>query len=509
MNRLLFNDLQYFLLAFLKASRYYYCMKNSNDSAATAASKNIEERLMYHTAHRDQEGIAKDLADGKEISEVYGLGEAGILDQFFCFIDTLGVSALFEGLDPSSRMKKRDSNVNFNAVIRIYIMRIVSGLAFFQHVEAILLKSQALMHIVGFNGREIRKGTTQRGLSEADKQPEDLGAIDLGKIRGPIGLDSIGTYIEWITASRLEVFFNSVISILAKNGFFPKYIHALMDASQIETTEQCKDCGKVRKDKAPELRRRKARIKTVGTMVYGFKIWVVWDGISKMPLAVRFDKIQVADTDFAKEVVEQAIKNMGKHATITNLSFDRGFIDGKFMHWLDREKIVFYTPAKRSMLVYKDAIAVVDSGIRQTREIKRSVGHGNKKEVKTDFYEVVGLEKLTSAGFYGEPGSGSHENSKNFVPNPINAVVVVNDPFVKNNPNCDPMVILTNGSVKKPLLTYDGYDCRSEIENGLFREAKQAWFIERPARNSEAGVRSHVYLTLIIMALTTAFVTSH
>ena len=79
------------------------------------------------------------------------------------------------------------------------------------------------------------------------------------------------------------------------------------------------------------------------------------------------------------------------------------------------------------------------------------------------------------------------------------------DPYRENNPDSDTLVILTNGSVQKPLTTYDGYDERSEIENGLFREAKQAWAIQRPARNTADAFRSHVYLTLIMMALTTTF----
>ncbi|GAF78250.1 unnamed protein product, partial [marine sediment metagenome] len=33
------------------------------------ASQKIAERLSWCTAHRDQAGIAKDLADGKDISE--------------------------------------------------------------------------------------------------------------------------------------------------------------------------------------------------------------------------------------------------------------------------------------------------------------------------------------------------------------------------------------------------------------------------------------------------------
>ena len=70
----------------------------------------------------------------------------------------------------------------------------------------------------------------------------------------------------------------------------------------------------------------------------------------------------------------------------------------------------------------------------------------------------------------------------------------------------DPSYLIhTNGSVDKPLDVYDRYDARSEIENSLFREAKQAWFIERPPVNTKAGFMVHVYLTFFVMALTTAF----
>ena len=86
-------------------------------------------------------------------------------------------------------------------------------------------------------------------------------------------------------------------------------------------------------------------------------------------------------------------------------------------------------------------------------------------------------------------------------------MVVVDDPYKVNNPNTDTLVILTNAPVHKPLKVYDGYDARSEIENTVFREAKQAWFIQRAPRNNASAFRAHVYLTMITMALTTAFQT--
>lgn len=470
------------------------------------ASQKTTERLVWFTARKDQAGITRKIAEGKDIEEVYGLGNAALFDEFFCFFEEFEISNLFMGLEPRSR--KRDSNVNFSAVLLIYIMRIVCGLPFFWNIKSVILQSQSLMRLVGFNGRQVRDGTCARGVYKSGQAPgEDaLGAKDDWMIRGPVCPQSIGKYVSAIGVGALERFFNGVIRILASHRFFPKQVNALLDASEIQSTEACEGCGKVSKEKAPELRRRKGRIRKVMETVFGFKIWVVWDANSRLPLAIRFTTIDVADINLAQEVVRQAMSNLGEHARIRSLAFDRGFLDGKFMWWLNENNIIFQVPAKKNMDVYTDAISLVGTGARRERERKRAVGRGKNRAIVVDRWEVEGVEELTSAGFYGALGSGSHENSKAFVPNPINAVVVLHDPFKENNPKSDTMVILTNGRTgKKPLKTYDAYDERSEIENSMFREGKQSWFIQRPAQNTAASFRAHVYMTIATIALTTAF----
>ncbi len=470
------------------------------------ASKNIANRLTWHTANRDQAGIAQELADGDDIPEVYGLGEAGLFDEFFYFLEHFGFKDLFMGLDPKS--KKRESSISFTAIIYIYLMRIVAGLKFFWHLDPVILHSQSLMRLVGFNGRQIREGTCQRGKkktsadnSKTEKTDNEPGS----KIRGPVCPGFIASSIAAIAAKALEKMFNQAITILASHKFFPKKVHVSLDASEIQSTEKCTGCGKVSKEKAPELRRRKGRIRKVVETVFGFKIWVVWDPNSKLPLSLIFTTIEVADVKLAQKAIEQAITNLGEHAKIASIAIDRGFMDGTLLWWLDSQDIVFYIPAKSNMAVYTDAIALANTGILQTRDRKRGVGAGKNKTFVTDHWEISGIEGLTSAGFYGPLGSGSHENRKDVIPNPINAAVVLDNPFMKNNPNVKTLVILTNGPVKKPLKVYDGYDARSEIENSMFREAKQAWFIERPSKNTKAGFQAHVYLTVLVMALTSAF----
>ena len=73
------------------------------------ASQNIADRLAWHTVNRDQAGIAANLAAGEDIPEVYGPGEAGLFDEFFCFLATFGFDKLFSQLD--SKNKKRKSPV--------------------------------------------------------------------------------------------------------------------------------------------------------------------------------------------------------------------------------------------------------------------------------------------------------------------------------------------------------------------------------------------------------------
>jgi hypothetical protein len=222
-------------------------------------------------------------------------------------------------------------------------------------------------------------------------------------------------------------------------------------------------------------------------------------------MAMRFATIETGDVTLAKEVIEQAIINLGEYAGIVSIAMDRGFMDGKLLWWLNSRGIIFYIPAKSNQYVYNDALSLVETGLRVTRERKKTTGHGRNRKQVIDNWEVVGLEGLTTAGFYSELGSGSHENRNNFRPNLINAVVVLHDPYRENNPDVKTMVILTNGPVSKPLKVYDGYDARSEIENTLFRESKQGWFIKRPPENSKAGFLVHAWLTILTMALTRAF----
>jgi hypothetical protein len=105
--------------------------------------------------------MAKNLAEEQDVHDVYGLGNAGLFDELFHFLHELKVMELLEQLMP------RKHPVPFSVVLLIYLIRIVSGLKFFYYIEPVLLQSQAIMLLVGFNGHQVRQGVNRRSLDKS------------------------------------------------------------------------------------------------------------------------------------------------------------------------------------------------------------------------------------------------------------------------------------------------------------------------------------------------------
>jgi hypothetical protein len=77
------------------------------------ASETIYNRLMWRTATKDQAGVAETLANKQVVHEVYGLGDGGLLDMFFCFLRELDIMQILEELEPKTGIGKRKSPVPF------------------------------------------------------------------------------------------------------------------------------------------------------------------------------------------------------------------------------------------------------------------------------------------------------------------------------------------------------------------------------------------------------------
>ena len=72
-------------------------MATRTESVA-AVQERATGRLGGQTAQRDNQRVAQAVHDGEELDAVRELSEAGLLDEFFAYLETLGVPALVPSL---------------------------------------------------------------------------------------------------------------------------------------------------------------------------------------------------------------------------------------------------------------------------------------------------------------------------------------------------------------------------------------------------------------------------
>lgn len=59
----------------------------------------VQERLNWRLAYRDDKRVAQAIYNGEEIEEMHELSEAGLLDEFFAFLEEVGRMTSFEEME--------------------------------------------------------------------------------------------------------------------------------------------------------------------------------------------------------------------------------------------------------------------------------------------------------------------------------------------------------------------------------------------------------------------------
>jgi hypothetical protein len=237
--------------------------------------------------------------------------------------------------------------------------------------------------------------------------------------------------------------------------------------------------------------------------VYGWKVLVLIEVQTRLPLALKLVKIQEYEGSWLIPLLEQAQANLGDQAQIETIVIDRGYLDGADLWQVDQKGIRFVIVGKSNMVVVQDAQGIAKGEHARVRE--RVVRHGHGKTAKEERLrtELVGIEALTSYDSYGQAEQTQQAHRRDYVGQPINAVVVRR--WDNRVPQGGGTVYLTNGDVGDPFVIFDTYDWRSVIENGIFKEGKHPWHLLCFPKRTEAAVRVHVFFTLLVMALCTAF----
>ena len=138
--------------------------------------------------------------------------------------------------------------------------------------------------------------------------------------------------------------FNGVIRALAKAGVFGKRVTGIADGTDLETTERYRAVA--RSTRKGRIEDKRGKVHEIEVTVYGWKVLLLIDAVTKIPLAVKVVQIQEHEALWTRALVTQARTNLAGYARLHKVVFDQGFLAGTDLWWLDQQGIRFVVPAK-------------------------------------------------------------------------------------------------------------------------------------------------------------------
>ena len=84
----------------------------------------VMQRLSWQLACRDDRRVAQALYAGEEIEEMHELSEAGLLDEFFVFVEQVGMMAVLEQQELPGVRRVLVPTVKF---VLLYLLKVLFG----------------------------------------------------------------------------------------------------------------------------------------------------------------------------------------------------------------------------------------------------------------------------------------------------------------------------------------------------------------------------------------------
>src|SRR6266404_1573990 len=449
----------------------------------------IQERLNWKLAWRDDAKVAQGLYAGEAIEEMHELSDAGLLDEFFVFLEEVDLLRAFEQISLPGVKRVLVPTVQF---VLLYFLKVLFGSSSMNELPRVLFSNLALMELVGFNAQQCENGLTKRG--DAQRKTK--------KKQGPLTAQCLADNISKLGEEEMERLFNQMVQLLARRGMFTGKLVVALDGSKLPTPQSYEGCGKLKQTRRVKVKGQ-PEAATEEYYVYGWKVLVLIEVQTRLPLAMKLVKIQEYEGRWLIPLLSQAQRNLGAQAHIETVVIDRGYLDGEDLWRVHQKGLRFVIVGKANMTVVQDAQGLAKGERAVVRE--RVVGHGHGKNATQQRLrtELVGLSALTSYDSYGEAEQTQYAQRRDYVGQPINAVVVRR--WENRVPKGGGTVYLTNGEVSDPFTVFDTYDWRSVIENGIFKEGKHPWHLLRFPQRTAAALVVHAFFTLLVMGLCTAF----
>src|SRR6266576_6605807 len=290
-------------------------MENEKQSEKrTEEGSVVQDRLNWQVAWRDEGKVAQALYAGETIEEMHHLSDAGLLDEFFVFLKELGMLEAFAQVSLTGVKRTLVPTVQF---VLLYFLKVLLGSESMNELPRVLFSDLALMELVGFNAHQCESGLTKRG--DASRTTK--------KKQGPLTAQCLADNICKIPQEEMERLFKRMVQLLAGRGWFSGNMVVAMDGSKVPTPRSYQGCGKLKQTRSVKVKGQKEAA-TEEYYVYGWKVLVLLEVQTRLPLAMKLVKIQDYEGKWLVPLLEQAQRNLGEHAQIGTVVIDRGYLDG-------------------------------------------------------------------------------------------------------------------------------------------------------------------------------------
>ena len=114
-------------------------------SEASKEASIVQERLNWKLAYRDDAKVAQGLYAGEEIEEMHELSDAGLLDEFFVFLEELGMMHTFEQMRVPGAKRMLVPTVQF---VLLYLLKVLFGGQSMLELPRVLFSNLGLMECI-------------------------------------------------------------------------------------------------------------------------------------------------------------------------------------------------------------------------------------------------------------------------------------------------------------------------------------------------------------------------
>src|SRR6266853_4596435 len=304
----------------------------------------VQERLNWKLAWRDDAQVAQGLYAGEEIEEMHELSDAGLLDEFFVFLEDLGMMQAFEQMHLPGAKRMLVPTVQF---VLLYLLKVLFGGQSMNELPRVLFSQVALMELVGFNARQVEEGLTKRGDAQRTTK----------KKQGPLSAQSLADNISKLSREQMERLFNQMVQCVVGWGLLDGERIVALDGSKLRTPATYEGCGKLKQTRRVKVKGQKERA-IEEYYVHGWKVLVLIDVHTRLPLAMKVVQIEAYEGRWLVPLLKQAQRNLGTRGRISTIVVDRGYLDGEDLWQVHQLGVLFVVVGKTNMVVTQDAQAL-------------------------------------------------------------------------------------------------------------------------------------------------------